>query len=452
VQLAPITCFAVVPHKAYLLSTQINNMRSAAMTPFKQPRLLPPDVDEMEADSELESPPSPSSRRLTMRVGADNRLFAADDDNEAVGFTLQEKDRKNGKTPTKYGIPKGKILKPVDLNLSLEEDDDNEDGIAVDETVTSQDIQRRKRLQKLAESSRRESHTPTRTTCPLQATDAMVASPYISPSSYITIDGRCVTSKNPFSPMVEDSTPKSLAVVPRHNITAAAPSFPISFDTCYGDSAIDSAEKKNSSATSVGKIAPPTCRHRLQKRDASSWASPSKRSFLYASLTRDGYPERTGRYSFTGSPIKEDEDSSMEISSSSPSKTAANKIRRLRLKDDVHYPNRNLVIDTLGQNFSSSFEEVSPTDIMSFPAPPTPTKSKKGSEPYHHVSIPPETPFLSRSGRRQRRSGNEMGNIDTRGVNCHSEEETCSNSTSRFKSDFDVIGELGKGKKTSSPA
>ena len=103
----------------------------------------------------------------------------------------------------------------------------------------------------------------------------------------------------------------------------------------------------------------------------------------------------------------------MDISTSSTSPSmmaAAPKIRRLGVQEDVHYANnggheverRNLVVDTTntGLASSNSCDEVSPTDVLSFPAPPTPTKTRKSKSPFPPTPNPPETPSISRSGRK----------------------------------------------------
>lgn len=388
-------------------------------------------------------------------------MFEDDSDDFSLS-SIQAEDPKNGisgKTPVRNGSTK--ILRPLDLNFSFDDEDgDSTPPPPTRPAVTAmqsseqqqqeKDRQRRtKRLQKFAESVRRgESQTPTRPYGGQDSDSAMASSPYVSPSSYMmTMDGRCVTSKNPFSPMVtEDSN--VAATFPTSGI---APSFPVSFDTNTSDPAGPS-----------GALA---ARHRLQKRDASTWSSPSKRSFLYASFTRDGYPERSGRYSFTGSPIKENEvHNHMDISTSSTSPSmmaAATKIRRLGMQEDVHYgtldERRSLVVETSNTGLapsSKSYDEVSPTDVLSFPAPPTPTKARKSKSPFPSNPNPPETPSNSRSGRRPRRRTGELGSSDSFDMDVNSNESyqvendssnPMTGETSRFKSDFDVIGELGKG-------
>lgn len=469
--------FIVFIKSASISSTRDNKqqqqhcpMKSASMTPFKRApagqRLFASlNDDDMEAESDsVESPPSNARQRSAMKPNTRSRLFEDDSDDFSLS-SVKAEDQRNGRTPVRSGP--SKILRPLDLNFSFD-DEDADDMAAPVPTLPAmhtseqhlqqphhQDRQRRtRRLQKFAESGRRgESQTPTRLYGGLDADNAMASSPYVSPSSYMmTMDGRCVTSNNPFSPMVtEDSN--AAAAFPTNGV---APSFPVSFDTNTSDPACPS-----------GALA---ARHRLQKRDASTWSSPSKRSFLYASFTRDGYPERSGRYSFTGSPIKENEvhnQNHMDISTSSTSPStmaAATKIRRLGMQEDVHYANNNshengrrdLVVDTnAGLASSNSFEEVSPTDVMSFPAPPTPTKTRKSKSPFLSTPNPPETPSISRSGRRpRRRMGGGYGSANSSDMDDISNENYSSGDNaiklmtgenSRFKSDFDVIGELGKG-------
>lgn len=390
------------------------------MTPFKQPSLgrrflATQDLDFMDAESEsLDSPPSPS--RASLRQSTRNRLFEDDHCNTFSFNTQQEDDRKCGKTPLRGGG--GGKLKVKPLNLSFDDNDSSDD----DDDDSALGFQRRKRLEKLAESGRRDgqSHTPTRRYGGAgSSNDSMVSSPYISPSSYIlTMDGRRVESKNPFSPMATEETRAATAAAGVDSKFLPAPSLPISLE------------------------GGPTSR--LQKRHVPS---PSKR---YASFTRDGYPERSGRYSFTGSPIKENEAKQLEVSyyNPSPSVMAAHKIRRLGLNDDVHYPSsgrQKMAVDTAGLSKQSVFEEVSPTDVFSFPAePPTPHKTKSPTSG-------PETPFISRSARRPtRRRGADIDGSDIESItSCTSyqsdNDPTVATTVSRFKSDFDVIGELGKG-------
>jgi len=434
-----------------------------SMTPIKQvplgQRLFSSlGLDDMEAECEsVESPPSPSRQRSISQNVTRDGLFEENSDDFSLSSMQADIQNRHGKTPPRPVTSRNKTLKPLDLHLSFDNEDDSPILTAAPLTISNQQHhqyyplygpqsqRRNKRFQKLAESSRRgESQTPTRLYGGrplLEADCAMQASPYISPSSYTTMDGRTVTSMNPFSPMITDDHPSNSAAA----TTGMAPSFPISFETNH----------------SVCASGAPLARHRLQKRHASSWNSPSKRSFLYTSITRDGYPERSGRYSFTGSPIKENEiktlQNHMDTATSPPVAATAKKIRRLGISDDVKYPNRvekrnnRLAVDTdLGSSSSPGAEEVSPTDVLSFPTPPTPTKMKKCNSPYdsaEHKNLP-ETPFLSRSGRRPRRrsdmSTDSAESIGDATINSNIDAEEILQ-PSRFRSDFEVIGELGKG-------
>ena len=383
------------------------------MTPFKQSpirrRLLSTtedvacasieDTEFMDADFEsLESPPSPS--RIPFRQSTRNRLF---DEGCGDGGSTQTEGRKSSKTFARGSVDGGgRHVDP--LNLSFDEES------CGDYDTTSFCVERCKRLGMLAKSCPRDSQSRTPTRAYGGYSD-MTSFPYISPSSFIvTMDGRCVQSKNPFSPMVTDDTsiPASAAGMDRKFSTTsvAAPSLPVSLE---------------GGTTS-----------RLQKR--------------YANFTRDGYPERNGRYSFTGSPIHEHETKPANNSSAdsfSPGMTAAHKIRRLGIDNDVHYPSRgrrNLGVDTrLSGDTKSSPDEVSPTDIFSFPMPPTPQKVKSpGSDPgppfigrlYRHRGVDPDA--------------GDMDIISTSTTNCPEDGDSDQRS-SRFKSDFDIIGELGKG-------
>lgn len=289
--------------------------------------------------------------------------------------------------------------------------------------------------------------------------DMVMQSPRISPSCYRspsayrpaqinkspcyrTIDGRTVQSKNPFSPMYTDegtSTPVSTTPL------ADSLNFPVSLEGApFGG---------------------PLLRHRLQKRETNLDPSdfPSFAASNYENFTRDGYPERKGRYSFTGSPIREmDFEQPTEQNHAIP-----HKVRRLSKQEDapaaeashsndlafIKLKPPKLQMDEIRhgpRNENHSYyawnEDVSPTDAMSFPplpgtpVPPTPSKPRnyrgRPKTRYTPVRQPavPQTPMPERRNR---------GNLSN--PNSADKDADMGRAQSRFYSDFDVIGELGNG-------
>lgn len=292
---------------------------------------------------------------------------------------------------------------------------------------------------------------------------------------YRTIDGRTVQSKNPFSPMyTDDSSAATAAVAP----LSESLNFPVSL------------ESSSSQGNSLGG---PLLRHRLQKRDTN--LNPSAFPSFAASAaaqysTRDGYPQRQGRYSFTGSPIRE---TTMEtdtlVSDLTPMLSVSlppHKVRRRSKQEDIpgaetsssvsaeeslsnvssfypsmsqqKAPQKTEIPPTLdmkdvnygGRNANHSFyrwqDEISPTDVMSFPpstpVPPTPSKPAKGRPkthkytPVRKAAVPP-TPVPERRATRT--------TLDLAAEQHANNQQGSSESSSRFYSDFDVIGELGNG-------
>ena len=344
---------------------------------------------------------------------------------------------------------------------------------------------------------------------------------YKSPSSFRTLDGRTVQSKNPFSPMLmEDTTPaatstgttNSSAGTPargyptgrqHHHTASIADSlgFPVSLEPGNSPKNIPNGGNNIKDGSPLG---PPVLRHKLHKRE-TVLDSPTVRSesYDYSSFTRDGYPNRTGRFSFTGSPIKEIEICGDNVPSDaaaappSPPKSV-HKVRRYNRGDDVvaashhdehhHYHHNwrsaNLHVDTKHGHRPASGkgvgdEEISPTDVMSFPPlpssppradarpPPTPTKQPKSSisstfyrrrtyTPIHKPDRPPGTPERFRRvrsfddlefGDDTECSDSEQGGDDLMLLAQHSNRRrpVRRETVSRFYSDFDIIGELGKG-------
>jgi hypothetical protein len=291
---------------------------------------------------------------------------------------------------------------------------------------------------------------------------------------YRTLDGRTVQSKNPFSPMYTDESGAAPVAATTAPLSESL-NFPVSLEGgSFGSTSQD----------------PPLLRHRLQKRDTNlnPSAFPSfaaSAAAHYDTFTRDGYPERKGRYSFTGSPIREME---FDHPSSPPQQvqdsmySIPHKVRKLSKQDDAASsdapfyvaidhkkppPRLDMEEATYGarsknhSNYSWN-DEVSPTDVASFPmmmnapsspstpVPPTPSKPRnyrrRPKTRYTPVRKPavPQTPMPERRARNtfySQSTDEDDSDLEmTAGPGSHH-----SRSQSRFHSDFDIIGELGNG-------
>jgi hypothetical protein len=297
---------------------------------------------------------------------------------------------------------------------------------------------------------------------------------------YRTLDGRTVQSKNPFSPMYTDESGAAPVATTTAPLSESL-NFPVSLESgSFGSTGQD----------------PPLLRHRLQKRDTNlnPSAFPSfaaSAAAQYDTFTRDGYPERKGRYSFTGSPIRETEFDHHHSPHSHQAQDSMysipHKVRKLSKQDDAAAaesssqdgsfyvavnqkkpppPGLDMEEAAYGARSKSHShynwnDEISPTDVASFPmmmgspsspstpVPPTPSKPRnyrrRPKTRYTPVRKPavPQTPVPERRARNNFCSqSTEEDNSDlemTAGTGSHSR------SQSRFHSDFDVIGELGNG-------
>jgi hypothetical protein len=406
----------------------------------------------MDADDAMSlvvsSPPKAARSRTTLGAASRStasRLFADEEDEE-----------------DHTGHVKPNIFKPLDLNLELAE----ETGGRNNGQYRQQHLSQRKRHADQALVGRdlsfdeMDSHSSVDTNmyasprksqlCNKSPAPHLTLS-YKSPSAYLTMDGRTVVSHNPFSPMhTEETDPSNI-----HQPLSDSLSFPVSFGE----------EKKEKDCTYVNSSLPsvaPLLRHRLHKRE-SLLDSPTSRSVSYHfnSFTRDGYPSQSGQYSFTGSPIQE-----MDNTTTMHSTATSQKVRRLKKGDDVmvafsnqqardnnQWKRQDLNVNTTTNSFykNISNDEISPSDVMSFPAvmtmtasspvPPTPTKpARSRAARYAPVrkAIVPHTPMPDR-----RRGGAQSLNEDKNESSTLSSNNT--QQQSRFYSDFDVIGELGKG-------
>lgn len=251
----------------------------------------------------------------------------------------------------------------------------------------------------------------------------MHLSPHMSPNSFLTMDGRFVHSKNPFSSpmMMDDDSVWASAVAP-------GPSMPVSF-----------YPSDTNSDTKMALI-PPRSRPALNKRNQSPNIAMGDGS-LFA-----GFPDK--RFSFTGSPIHENMETETAASSSSAAalSTSMHKVRRLHRNDDIvaagYRPSQFLSVDTRhSPTQKDGFDDgISPTEVCNFP-PPTPVKTRPNQSAYASIRLQePTTPFVERrtatNSCRTPHPGSYINNTDAMMNNAPK---------SRFHTDFDIIEEIGKG-------
>ncbi|KAG7357538.1 protein kinase domain containing protein [Nitzschia inconspicua] len=324
-----------------------------------------------------------------------------------------------------------------------------------------------------------------------------------SPSSFVTLDGRTVQSKNPFSPMIFDEHPTPGSMMDTTTTTSSSThissarakmelrSSPSSTSNAneslflnMNDSSLSLPASLSGRTNGTANNGTPgdgprmlLPRHTLHKRDTNKHIHNHPPLSMMEGLTpinpqqqqqqqqlpkedlqiqqeqqhkelyytRDGYPERTGRYSFTGSPIKEHLEATVHKERNNNSDTDNNnnnvpsnvctnihKIRRRTKGDDVvaaaahgepswkrhgiyirtnnHHDNNNN-----NNNNSNNFlndspdDHISPTDVANFPLfrptpsdtktlPPTPSKPvrrppSKRYTPIRKSTGPPPTPM-----------------------------------------------------------
>ena len=326
------------------------------MTPMKPP--LFPSFDE-----DVQMPASPPRSAPLSNVNVN--LFADE--------PIQKASRRRF-TPRRRPSPENhSVLRTLDLNASPSI-----------QSGSGSSVQRRKRQSDLQPAGREGTQWE-------DSDEEMFQSPRSSPNSYRTLDGRTVTSRNPFSPYTPMDDTSAMSPMASHR---PAPDFPVYFPQ----------------ATPTGIT--------LQQR-----SSPFRQTYFGPS--KSGFPDQQGRYSFTGSPIAEVD---VDMGSSS------HKVRRLHQNDVTksrrNY-NSNMYINT--HLPCSTTDEISPTDVSSFP-PATPMKKTR----YNPLrSAPPQTPALDHR-QRGRMLGDDEEDIL---IECSSQQE----SSSRFALDFDVIGQLGTG-------
>ena len=450
----------------------------------------------------LASPPRSSRGKLSMGMrpagggfgSAASRLFVDDDDDEDIGFQKQDS-----------------ILKPLDLNLELSgASPDANGGHAAPSSSgahgsrtpfrrksSHQDCPLRKRHAERQLIARDLSFDDVEDEDADQSSpvEMMMQSPRISPSCYKspyayraatgpvhkspcyrTIDGRTVQSKNPFSPMYTDESGAANVATASAALSEAL-NFPVSLE---GGSA------------GGGDQGGPLLRHRLQKRETNSNPSvfPSfaaAASAQYEGITRDGYPERKGRYSFTGSPIREMDFNTSDDSVQQPEDfsmgSIPHKVRRLTKYHDapaaeatnadapfyvaINQKKKPPKLDmeeaqygTRSKNHShfSWNDEISPTDVTSFPmmmsapnspgtpVPPTPSKPRNYRRRPKTRYTPVRKPVVPHTPVPERRARGSFCSQSTDEDDSDMEAKVShSRALSRFYSDFDVIAELGNG-------
>jgi hypothetical protein len=243
---------------------------------------------------------------------------------------------------------------------------------------------------------------------------AMFLSPRISPS-YRTLDGRTVTSKNPFSPYTP--TPATDGALDMNTDMKTAPSFPVTLNSSHYS--VDSLETKTTDNSSVSSLTGPAIRPKfgLQRRNASPVDEPVP--------ARAGYPDPHGRYSFTGSPIE-------EIDIMDHNGSMGSKIRRLHMSDNASTAH-SLFVDTTEAQNTIAKDEISPNDVMQFPpsAPRKPSRYTPLRAAVPHTPIPLRRTVARRPYHYSTHEEDDA--MDTESVK------------SRFYQDFDIIDELGTG-------
>lgn len=332
---------------------------------------------------------------------------------------------------------------------------------------------------------------------------SMYTSPRISPNSFLTMDGRFVQSKNPFSsPMMMD-TPTTLEQQPvLFGTCGTAPSLPESF---YGSSHLD-ASANDTDADARMRFLPPRHHHHpsmlLQPKQNPGTpvteATAGLRAFSIAPAAGNSgtasYPELSRPYGFACSPIPEDIPTTATNSfnnmmmmmpmdsTDTASSGSLHKVRRIHRSDDVvaatghHLSNFSRrvtdhpIVHTAFSDNMMDDDGISPTDVLNFPAfhatpavpkwgpPPTPVKQRPSQQPYsschnsRRPQLPPRTPgppLLARKTGVRTPHHNPSSHYDqseeTPGAMATNNGGDAQIGSSRFHADFDVIGELGHG-------
>lgn len=370
------------------------------MTPRKQSRNMSfqSDDSDMMEDASVASTPPRSGRGS---LGSLGRFSSARESPKNRRLFEDASDDELGLSP-----PRRSLLRPLDLNNDVH----SAENAVPFANLYAQPQGGRKR----SSLERRSGETTPRLDTSSDGSDqAMYASPHISPSSFLTMDGRFVQSKNPFSsPMVMDEEQHFT----NNTIASMAPTLPVSFN----DSKIPSIS-----------FLPPRLHRTLQRHRESN--SPVDEPCKL----NGGYPDH--RFSFTGSPIQED---AMELSDTA-SRGSLHKVRRFNQSDDVFAASGQhlscLKTLTINTNLAAgeATDDISPTEVMNFP-PPTPVKARPVRAPYAPIRRgDPKTPMTERRRNIPVRTPHPGSYFQEKTVNQQPK--------SRFYSDFDVMGELGRG-------
>lgn len=427
-------------------------------------------MDECACANAYASPPrsasclDASSRRKELFGGANTpktRLLFGED--------LEDEVRRS---PLPYNARRA--LKPLDPLDSNNLNDSSESA----STLSSSSVQGRKRS---SAERRGEHHHETPGCMKMGERDEsstggvlpIYESPRISPNSFLTMDGRFVQSKNPFSSPMMTDTPTLQHQQQLMMGTTQAPSLPVSF---YGNQLNEtSADAKFSPG-----FLPPRHHHHALLQPKQGTPVTEATAGLHA-FSLSGYPEHAHN-GFTCSPIPEQgpvvpnntrrpHTSNMMLMESTDTASAGSlhKVRRIHLSDDVvaatghHLFNlAQRVTDHPEVDTSYMFMDqdnenndgISPTDVLHFPSfptpvvlksgpPPTPVKQRPSKQPYSSNHRPPRTPGPPLLARK---AGLRTPHHSLSSYMPGDESVTDTGlSNSRFYSDFDIIGELGHG-------
>jgi len=352
------------------------------------------------------------------RANLGTKLFADDDDMDEDGVPSPPRHRGNGSrlfgdqrsaASHKYGIRN----RPFSGDSSGSEESSIGGSVLLDMDVntSASTPQRRKRPAGGNNPAGREAIES-------QGHQDMFMSPRMSPA-YKTMDGRTVTSKNPFSPYTPTAPMDDVSVSTDISM-GHVPEFPMQLNCASASSREDTLLPLQIS---------------LRRRDKTNTPGPFLSPNRYNPSSNRGYPARGGRYSFTGSPIEE-----LDVQETDMTTGMGSKVRKLTLEDSASKAGHasNLFVDTKQPN--QPRDNISPTDVLSFP-PPTPTKASRPSLRYTPLrSAPPETPMTDRGLRARRPFGSESYDEDNIiGSSSNAKPK------SRFNQDFDIIGQLGNG-------
>lgn len=302
---------------------------------------------------------------------------------------------------------------------------------------------------------------------------AMHLSPHISPNSFLTMDGRFVQSKNPFSSpmMMEDESYYAAATSASG---APGPALPVSFSD-------------SNKTTTLPGVLPP------RLRSYEGYSSQGRFSFTTCSPIREDEQHQPMETTNTTSSSSTTTTTTEDADTARASSASLHKVRRYNHSDDVvaatgqHLSSARsrLCIDTTmsrqeptAADLNSSQEDASPTDVLSFPPPPTPVKARRRQGSGHRIEgYQPATPRGKRQqirmlssalaspststnpsdagvgrynrGSRTPHPGSFLHHHHHHAAHHHLDDDDDSGCSllpkSRFYSDFDIIGQLGKG-------